>query len=426
MVAMTQTIENDSAPPANPWCRTRTGGDGRTSLLFWLTMLALGGVAWGCVTWGASNLLAKKGPEKLLRVDLFLPKLNSNHTSGPQPREQAHPKDRPTLGLHLPNLFGHSTVKVVETPHHVEHPASTSEPPRLTSEPWLNPFAKLTPPPAAETCDDPVVNVQPCTMQRGDSPMMRTWKTVTMYSLLAAAVTLAPPPLIAQEEKPIPAKIDGLEKLQKSVDALIKRIDDLEKKPVTTDKDAIAEVFRTELKKLEDGALGDISKSIKTLKTDMSALQTEQLKQKRQLDDLTDQVESLRKKMLAAGTGPLGTPAVDKAFMEEFRSSMKSLQDIIAKLGPNEKRTSAYPNGNGNAALKTGRVAIVNLYSEELLFVVNGVGHRVPARSSKMIESVPTGALNYEVFSERWGPLENRVTSIAAGDTFTLTASNPR
>src|SRR5207249_1722994 len=103
---------------------------------------------------------------------------------------------------------------------------------------------------------------------------------------------------------------------------------------------------------------------------------------------------------------------------------IKALQDTIAKLGPTEKRTSAYPNGA--AALKTGRVAIVNLYSEDLLFVVNGVGHRVAARTSKIVDNVPTGALNYEVFSERWGTLENRVTSIAAGDTFTLTASNPR
>jgi len=143
---MTQTIDNDTAAPANPWRRTRSIGDGRTSLLFWLTMLALGGVAWGCVTWGAANLLAKKGPEKLLRVDLFLPKLNSNHTSGPTPSEQAHPKDRPTTALHLPALFGHSQVKVVETPHHVEPPASTSEPPRLTTGSWMNPIAPLTPP----------------------------------------------------------------------------------------------------------------------------------------------------------------------------------------------------------------------------------------------------------------------------------------
>jgi hypothetical protein len=412
---MTQTIDNDTAAPANPWRRTRSIGDGRTSLLFWLTMLALGGVAWGCVTWGAANLLAKKGPEKLLRVDLFLPKLNSNHTSGPTPSEQAHPKDRPTTALHLPALFGHSQVKVVETPHHVEPPASTSEPPRLTTGSWMNPIAPLTPPAAVETCDEPVVYVQPCTLQRGDTPMTRTWKTVSMYSLLAAAVTLTPPPLLAQEDKGIAAKVDPLEKLQKSIDALGKRLEDLEKKP-GVDKDAIADIFRAELKKLEEGALGDISKKL-------GALQTEQLRQRRELDDLAIQVEILRKKMNVAGNGP-ATPAVDKAFMEEFRASMKALQETIAKLGPAEKRTSGYPNGS-IAPSKTGRVVLANFYSEELLFIINGARYRVAPRTTMVVESVPIGDVRYEVFADRWGVLENRVTTLAAGDVFTV-AANPR
>lgn len=405
---MTQTIEN-AASPANAWRRTRPpGGDGRTSLLFWLTMLALGTVAWGSVTWAASGLLAKKEPEKLLRVDLLLPKLTMNHTSEPHPSEQAHPKERPTSAPHMPALFGHTQAKVVETPA------------ASTPEPWSGPMAQLTPPSAEETCDEPVVNMQPCTLQRGDSPMTRTWKTVTMYSLLAGAVTLAPPPLLAEGDKGIQSKVEPLEKLQKSVDALIKRIDDLEKKP--SEKDAIVDAVRAELKKLEVGPLSDITKG-------MGALQAEQLKQKVQIDDLTTQVESLRKKMLAAEK-PGPAPSVDKAFMEELREirgSIKALQETIAKLGPIEKRDSAYPNGNGAAARKTtGRVAIVNLYSEDLLFVINGVGYSVPARSSKIIENVPTGALNYLVHSERWGPLEERVTSLAAGDTFTLTAANRR
>ena len=146
---MTQTIDNDSTVPANPWRRTRPdAGDGRTSLLFWVMMFALGCLAWGGVTWGASNLLAKKGPEKLLRVDLLLPKLNSNHTSEPKPSEQAHPKDRATTGLHLPAFFGQGKVKVVETPHHVEPPKSTAP----ASDSWLNPLPRLTPPSAVETC----------------------------------------------------------------------------------------------------------------------------------------------------------------------------------------------------------------------------------------------------------------------------------
>jgi hypothetical protein len=423
--AMTQTIANDDAA-ANPWQRSRSS-DGGTSLMFWLMMLVLGVSAWGGVTWAASSVLANKGPEKLLRVDLLLPKLNSNHgdgkpsvshTSEPTPSDPAHPKDRATTAFHLPNLFGQGKVKVVETPHHVEKPA---EPPH-----FLGPT--LPPPPAAvETCEEPVVYLQPCTLQQGDSPMTRTWKTVTMYSLLtAAAVTLAPPPLLAQEDKTdkgIVVKTEALEKLQKSVDKLIKRMDALEQKP-GLDEEAVVKAFRAEFKKVEDGALDDINRNIKKVRDEMSAIQAEQLRQKQRYDDLSDQIKALRERVAVVEKTP-STPAVDKAFMEEFRSSMKAMQETIAKIGPIEKRDSAYLNGK-SAFATTGRVAIVNLYSEDLLFVINGVGYRVPARGSKMVENVPSGALNYLVHSERWGTLENRVTSIAAGDTFTVTASNPR
>jgi uncharacterized coiled-coil protein SlyX len=415
---MTQGLKDESAASANPWRRARSPvGDGRTSLVFWLMMLVLGGVAWGAVTWAASNLLAKKGPEKLLRVEQLLPKLNISHTSEPHPSDLAHPKDRPTSALHLPTLFGHSQVKVVETPAHVEPPAST---PRPTNESWLNPVAKVMPP-VVEACEEPVVYVQPCTLQPGDTPMMRTWKTVTMYSLLAGAVTLAPPPLLAEGDKGIQDKTEALEKLQKSLDALTKRIKSLEEKPAV-DEQGIIKAIRADLKKLEEGALSDISK-------DMGALKTEQLKQKVQIDDLAAQIESLRKKMLASEKAA-PTPTVDKAFMEELREirgAIKSLQDTIAKLGPIEKRDSAYPNGNGNsAARKTGRVLLANFYNDELLFIINGNSYRLAPRTTRVVENVPIGDIRYEVFATGIGVVESRITTLAAGDTFTLTAANPR
>jgi hypothetical protein len=410
--------ENDAGSNA-PWAQPRTsGGDGKSSMLFWAAMLVLGLFAWGGVTLGASSLLAKKGPEKLLRVELHLPKLNfsqgirkaiPNHTSEPKSSAQA----KPTTDL--------SKVKSLEAPKHVETKISTVEPPLSSPGAWLNPVAPPAPV-AMETCQDPVVYLQPCSVQPGDSPMIRNWKTLTMYSLLATAASLAPPPVVvqAQETKGLVDNSDALKKLQKSVDALIERIDKLEKKPVTTDKDAIAEVFRTELKKLEEGALGDIRKDMKKIREDLSTVQAEQVRQKRDIDELNSQLESLRKKMLAAGSTPMKTPAIDKAFMEEFHSSMKALKDAIARLGPTKERTSAYPNGNATAS--TGQVVLVNMYNEDLLFILNGNGYSVPANSSKIVQAVPTGALSYQVHSERWGTLGNRTTSLAAGDTFTVTA----
>lgn len=112
--------------------------------------------------------------------------------------------------------------------------------------------------------------------------------------------------------------------------------------------------------------------------------------------------------------------------MDETRGSLKALQDAVAKLAAAEasQRLSMSPP-NGTIA-NTGRVMLVNLYSEELLFIINGASYRVPANKSRMIENVPTGTLRYEVFADRWGSLENRITTLAAGDTFTLSASNPR
>ncbi len=413
---MTRMTENEAGSNA-PWAQPRTsGGDGKSSLLFWAAMLVLGLFAWGGVTLGASSLLAKKGPEKLLRVELHLPKLNfsqgirkaiPNHTSEPKSSAQA----KPTTDL--------SKVKSLEAPKRVETKISTVEPPQLSPGAWLNPVAPPAPI-AMETCQDPVVYLQPCSVQPGDSPMIRNWKTVSMYSLLVAAASLAPPPVVvqAQEDKGIVDKTGALQKLQKSVDALIERIDKLEKKPVT-DKDAIAEVFRAELKKLEDGALDDIRKDMKKIRGDLSTVQAEQIRQKRDIDDLNTQLDSLRKKMLAAGSAPMQTPAIDKAFMEEFHSSMRALKDAIARLGPTKERTSAYPNG---ATATTGQVVLVNMYNEDLLFILNGNGYSVPANSSKIVQAVPTGALSYQVHSERWGTLGNRLTSLAAGDTFTVTA----
>ena len=64
--------------------------------------------------------------------------------------------------------------------------------------------------------------------------------------------------------------------------------------------------------------------------------------------------------------------------LRELRGTIKSLQDTIAKLGPIEKRDSAYPNGNGNGATaKTGRVVLVNFYNDELLFIINGNRYRL-------------------------------------------------
>ena len=415
-----EPISHDS-----PWRRVRPlSGDRHTPLLFWLTVLALGCASLGSVTWGASSLLAKKGSEKLLRVELLLPQLKCIkewHVTAP-------PTQLP------PGSVGN--VKIEELPHHEGHLASS------TVESWLHlkPKEHTAPPPLVEASDDSLVYLHP----PGDSPMIRTWKMLTMYSVMTAVTFPLMPeltPIIYAQEKN-----SGVEELRNDIKMLIQRIDAMERKP----EPDIGKIVKDGLKKLEDGTLADIEKSVQGVKksvdgvkNDISTLQLDQknlearLKsQKSLIDELEDRLASLRKSLVAGNANPAGNtaapaPAVDKAFMDEFRSSMKVLNDTqralnetIAKLGPIAKRDSMSPPVNGSPAAATGRVMLVNLYSEDLLFIINGRQHRVPAKTQRLIEGVPTGRLQYEVFAERWGTLDNRATTLASGDTFTLTASN--
>jgi hypothetical protein len=428
--------DNEAATHVSLWHRFRPkAADGHTSFLFWLTVLALGSVSLLSVTWIASAALAKKGSEKLLRVDLLLPKLKSIHgerkapafrMSEPEPSALAPPKERKTSApAHLlPAVIDHPTGTTVELPHHGEIPAATLEPPAfVSSDPGFNLIPPLiVPPPMIETCYDPVVFLQQCTSPRGDSPMIRNWKTLTMYSLLsAAAVALAPtPPIVFAEEKKIPAKVVD----DKAMQELADRIATLENKKLTiAEKDALAQVLRAELKKLEDGALADINQDLKAVKkgvseltTELSALKAEQLRQKIQIDNQKYLIEQLTKRLDAGPT----TPTVDKTMLE----ILKDIKDGIAKLGPtNERKMMSPPNGT---AATMGRVMLVNLYTEDLLVLINGKAFRVPAGKTRPVDDVPAGNLQFQVHSERWGTFDNRNTNLLPGETFTLTATPQR
>jgi hypothetical protein len=424
--------ETEPAPRTSLWHRARPGaGDRHTTLLFWLTVLGLGCVSLLAVTWGASNVLAQKGSEKLLRVDLLFPKLKSIHgewkasafhMSEPKPSELAHPKDRKTSALTPlpPMVIDHPTASFVEPVHH-----DGPEPPRqVSANPGLHliPQVELTPPPV-ETCHDPIIYLQQCSPHRGDSPMIHNWKTLTMYSLLtAAAVTFVPQPaLIFADEKKAPAlEVKALEELQKSINELVKRIDTLEKKKAPAlDMDALTDVIRTEIR-------AELKK-FDSFKADLATVQSDHVKhklhietQKAQLDKLTEEISGLRKQLTAGSA----TPSVDKAFMEETRSSLKAINDTIAKMGPTKERLSMSP-ANGTTS-SGGRVMIVNLYSDDLLFLINGKAYRVPAGRSQLLDNIPVGAVQYRVHSSRWGTLVDQSTTLLAGETFTLTAADQK
>lgn len=402
----------------------RKGSADNASVFYWLGVLALAGVAMAGVCWIASNTLAQNGTEKLLRVGQLFPKLKSNHgerkadtfrTSEPVPSAMAQPKERATLPpAPMPLALETPKVSIVDAPNvfgPIIGKMPTSEPPRVENDPWVLLSAKVETPALTQPCPESVVFLEPCGPKRGDTPMIRTWKTLTMLSLMTAAVSLTPPPMFAGEQDT---------ELQKSIDKLIKRIDALENAQL--DKKAVGEALRAELKRLEEGMLADI-------KADIGAVQKKQREHKNELDDqrmlinlLTSRIENLERKMIAAvpvgpAVVPMG-PAVDKAFMDELRLMLKTLTDTVAKSAPSQAHVAMSPPTNGSTA---ARVLIANHYNDELLFIINGVGHRLAARSTKLVD-VPSGTLNYEVFSTRFGVLERRSANLASGHTFNLAA----
>jgi len=262
--------------------------------------------------------------------------------------------------------------------------------------------------------------------------MIRNWKTVTLYSLLSAATVVYVPQAAPAGE---PNGKQNLSELEKRVKALE------DKRAPAVDTDAIAKSLEGDIAKIEKSLLanlksslrelGDdvkaISKTLDTLKMDVAGIKDEQFKlklqlnsQKTQIDQLTEDVANLQKRKVVAEASPSGA---DKTSIDEIRSRLNAIQDAIAKLAPNEKApprlSMSMPSGT-NAT--SGRVMLMNLYPSEVSFIVNGSVHRVPPNSHKMLDFVPTGTLSYEVFASPWGLLDRQATTLAGGETFTLTA----
>jgi hypothetical protein len=246
--------------------------------------------------------------------------------------------------------------------------------------------------------------------------MMRNWKTLAMLSLLSlAALAMVQMPVSAgAAQKDAPATLDDV---QKTLRALVDRVGTIENRKLSNaEHEAIAELFRSEIKRLEQGVLADLKKSVDKLNSDVGALQAEQARQKVQLEAYKVLVEELNRKLANPPA-----PSVDKIYMEDLRITLKSINETIARLGPTEKRISTYPpNGTPPAV---GRMVLVNMYHEDLLYIVNGTPHRVAARSSRVLDGIPLGTVRYEVFSERWGVLDRQAIVLGSGETFTLTAA---
>lgn len=167
-----------------------------------------------------------------------------------------------------------------------------------------------------------------------------------------------------------------------------------------------------------------IKKDIDNLKGDSLAQRVEMGKSSKRIEDVEEQVKAMRanlddlkKRIPIEPTSSI--PSVDKASLDEIKSRLGQIEQTLAKLNATTAGSSP------RIALSppsTGRVVLINLYPEELLFVVNKTMHRVAPNMTLPIESIPAGPLNYEVISPTWGRRANNSTILTANETFTLTA----
>jgi polyhydroxyalkanoate synthesis regulator phasin len=239
----------------------------------------------------------------------------------------------------------------------------------------------------------------------GDTPMIRNWNTLALYSLLARAPVAAPTPVVAG---------GGLdEKTQKRIDGMLSSIDEAIKA----------------LNKATDG-IGELRKDIRATQTDMENLKTAAVRLRADVDgsagriddlqklinNLDAEVKHLRKRLNDSSFSP--PPSADKASLDELKRQLASIEQAIRNLRPAEPtaRVALSPPA------ATGKVILANMYNEELLFVINQKQHRVPPGAVVSIESVPAGNLLYEVISPTWGQRARNTTSLPANETFTLTA----
>ena len=271
--------------------------------------------------------------------------------------------------------------------------------------------------------------------------MIRNWEILKVCTFLALSAPLLQQPIFAGGGE---QKTDPLEAIRLSLADIKTRLETVEKRktPVQDNEDLIERI--TKLDKTIRSQFNGVNESLQTLTTDVQglkksisevkadvvALQGEQLKQKlqiesakTQIDLVNEQIAKLQKRSVAAEPGPLDpkTPVVEKANLEDIRLKLGSIEQAILKLAPGKDRVSMSPPTA--QPTNTGRVMLVNMYTEDMLFIVNGQRFRVAPNTSRALDAVPTGALTYEVVSPTWGPRSNDRTVLGANETFTISAT---
>lgn len=272
-------------------------------------------------------------------------------------------------------------------------------PPEITVEkmPEVNPVVPLpAAAPMAMPKDDDRILVYLDAMHQGDTPMLNTWKQLNLAAVFAAALATSQGAAVAQDD--IKTVIEQL----KSMDGEIKMA---------------FKTLNADVKSLDD--------EMKNIKTNMTGLQSSVLNQGKDVDAMNIKVRDLEKtvkqlrfelddmRQKLPGEIALFAP-VTKDSLDEMKNRIRDLELKLAE-SQSAKRISLAP-------ANTGRIMLVNLYNEDLVFTVNGQTYRVPAGRSTPVDNVPVGTVSYEMISPTWGRRASTQTNLAANETLTLTA----
>lgn len=272
--------------------------------------------------------------------------------------------------------------------------------------------------------------------------MIRNWEILKVCTFLALSAPLLQQPVFAFQGEP---KSDPLEAIRVSLADIKARLETVEKRrtPVQDNEELLSQInkldktIRNQMAGVNDNLqtltteVQGLKKSIADVKSDIVALQGEQLKQKlqiesakTQIDLVNDQIARLQKKLVAGEPGPVDpkAPVVERANLEDIRLKLGSIEQAILKLAPGKDRVSMSPPTTASTT-NTGRVVLVNMYSEDMLYIVNGRTFRVAPSASRVLEAMPAGMLTYEVVSPTWGVRSNDRTILGANETFTISAT---
>jgi hypothetical protein len=230
-------------------------------------------------------------------------------------------------------------------------------------------------------------------MHQGDVPMMRTWKTFGLQTLLAAALAAAPTAhLTAAEEKKATETGDTAKRLKALEDGM---------KKVQEDADSIrAEGLK--IKTLKD--------KVDQLKKDMDKVQDRLTQLDETIRDAIDKSIRDALKPREDGKGAIGEPP---PVFKDILSRLSRLEDMLKDLS-GKLQVARYPAA-------TGRVLLTNRYPEEMLFIVNGRSFRLAPGESRLLDNQRAGSLTYEVVSPTWGSRARKTTTLLASETLRLT-----